>query len=136
LIIYVDASALVSVYFPEPHTAQTPQHLSKATKLFTSYSTYAEASAALAQIRHAKRIRKYAYDLGIERLNSEWSNFERLEVNERVTRLAGLLAREYLLKGYDSIHLATALISRAPYMLTYDHKLALVSEKVGLEVLS
>jgi uncharacterized protein len=136
LTIYVDASALVSVYFPEPHTTQTPNHLTKGTKLFTSYATYAEVSAALAQVRHAKRIRKYAYDLGIERLDNDWSSLERLEVNERITRLAGLLARDYLLKGYDSIHLATALISRANFVLTYDRKLALVSEKVGLEVLS
>jgi predicted nucleic acid-binding protein len=134
--LYLDTSALVSIYFPEPHTIQTPTFLEKATKLLTSYATYAEASAALSQIRHAKRIRKNAYDIAIERLESEWVRFERFEVNERTTRLAGLLAREYLLKGYDSIHLSTALVMCADKIFTYDHKLSQVATSVGLEVVS
>jgi predicted nucleic acid-binding protein len=68
--------------------------------------------------------------------SNEWSSFERLEVNERVTRLAGLLAREYILKGFDATHLATALITRSNTMLTYDKKLSVIAKRVGLEVLS
>jgi predicted nucleic acid-binding protein len=136
LRLYLDTSALVSIYFPEPHTMQTPVIVAKATKLLTSYATYAEASAALAQIRHAKRIRKNAYEIAIERLENEWVSFERFEVNGRTTRLAGLLAREYLLKGYDSIQLSTALVMRADKIFTYDHKLARVATSVGLDTLN
>jgi uncharacterized protein len=134
--LYIDSSGLVARYFVKPHTQRASQLIQSASQIVTVAVTYVEVNAALTQIRHAKRTRKYEYETSLNQFELDWLTFERINVVDNIVYFAGQLARTHLLKGYDTVHLATALTSKVDRILTYDRKLTTVSEKVGLEVLS
>jgi uncharacterized protein len=136
MTLYVDSSALVARYFTEPHTQTASQFISNASNIVTVSITYTEFNAALSQLRHAKRIRKGAYENVLNQMELDWLTFERLDVTDSIVYFAGQLARNHLLKGYDAVQLAAALSTNVDKMLTYDHKLARVAASVGLNVLS
>lgn len=45
-------------------------------------------------------------------LDVDWRTFETLAVTENVARLAGGLAERHSLRGFDAIHLASAILIR------------------------
>ncbi len=133
--LYLDSSALVARYFVEPHTQTAEKLISQATQIVTVSITYTEVNAALTQLRHAKRIRKGAYENVLSQFELDWLTFERSDVTDSIVYFAGQLARDHLLKGYDAVQLAAALSTKIDKILTYDHKLARVATSVGLEIL-
>ena len=71
---------------------------------------------------------------------SEWESLLRLPVNEVTVARGGILACEHGLRGYDAIHLATALLWKETLGLpvtlaTYDRQLWEIGRLVKLEVL-
>jgi uncharacterized protein len=136
LILYLDSSAIVAHYFNEPHTVSVLQALPQADLLCTTQAAYAEVRAAFAQLRHHKRLVGKRYYEAVNQLEADWPDFERRDVTDEVTRSAGIVAELYLLKGYDSIHLASALISKKLYadlqFLSYDVRLNRTASNAGL----
>lgn len=47
----------------------------------------------------------------VEALNLDWVSYEKIVVEENVARLAGDLAERHALRGFDAVHLASALLS-------------------------
>jgi predicted nucleic acid-binding protein len=58
-------------------------------------------------------------------------------VDEQLTRAAGALASEFALRGYDAVHLATALSIAEHHvaLVTWDHDLCSAAAEAGLIVL-
>jgi hypothetical protein len=64
-----------------------------------------------------------------------------IEITDGLIRFAGDIAERYLLRGFDSIHLASAIhlknkIDSAIYFSSYDTRLNQSAEKEGIILLS
>ena len=78
----------------------------------------------------AREVRK-----GVDALQEVWTSFDRLAVSEAIVRHAGDLAERRALRGFDAIHLASAL-AQAPevVMACWDEQLARAARAEGLPV--
>lgn len=102
---------------------------------FSSRITYVESRAALAAAWRSGRIDAGGLRLARQSLESLTEELEVIEVAEELTRRAGDLAEERGLRGYDALHLATALTAgQATTMVTWDLELASASVASGLAV--
>jgi predicted nucleic acid-binding protein len=113
LILYVDTSALVKLYSVEEGREVVERAVEEAELVATSIVAYAEARAALARKHREGVFSAEEHREAVEALDEDWETFEKPEVTEGIVRAAGDLAEEHTLRGFDAIHLASALLIRA-----------------------
>lgn len=70
---------------------------------------YAEARAAFARLARSARSPRRQHERRVQRLDRDWEDYLRVELTPHVVRSAGGLAEIHALRGFDSIHLASAL---------------------------
>lgn len=109
MTLYLDSSALVKLYIEEENSAIVRKAVEEADDTATCVVTYAEARAALARRRRESALKEAGYRTAVEALDEDWRAFTRLEVNDGLARLAGVLAEQKSLRGFDAVHLAAAL---------------------------
>jgi predicted nucleic acid-binding protein len=140
LIIYLDTSALLKRYVREPGSDELKNWLNSAEVAGSSILTRSEMISALSRAEkggylsseQALELRKLFYE--------DWSNIAEIAISELLIRRAEALAWEFKLCGYDSVHLAAALlwqeILQAPITLaTFDRQLWEAGQRAGLQVL-
>ncbi|MBI2555912.1 MAG: type II toxin-antitoxin system VapC family toxin [Planctomycetes bacterium] len=101
---------------------------------------YAEARSAFARKQKedgfsVTMLRKIVGDF-----NKDWESYFVIEITDGLIRFAGDIAEKHLLRGFDSIHLASAInlknkIRSDVYFSSNDAKLNLAAEKEGIIVL-
>ncbi len=97
--------------------------------------TYAEGRAALAAARRARRLTASQYSLALADFDARASELIWVDVDERLARHAGEQAEALGLRGYDSVHLATALeLHDDVAMISWDAELRGAAERAGLAV--
>ena len=139
MIVYFDSSALVKRYIAEPASAQVEALVAGADIAATSLITRAEVAAALAR---AVRMNWLAHDVAVRALKAfqqHWSVLFRLNIREATIERAEELAWEQGLRGYDAVHLASALLwqsglSQPVTLATFDRQLWDAAQLVDLEV--
>jgi uncharacterized protein len=139
MIVYFDSSALVKRYIAEPASAQVEILVAEADIAATSLITRAEVAAALAR---AVRMNWLTHDVAARALKAfqqHWSVLFRLNIREATIERAEGLAWEQGLRGYDAVHLASALLwqsglSQPVTLATFDRQLWDAAQLVGLEV--
>lgn len=110
MIVYLDTSALVKLYVMEEDGRELVRRVvEESERIATSTVAYAEARAGLARIQRegiftAEELRRAVTDL-----DEDWPTYDRLNVSDPVSYLAGGLAERHALRGYDSVHLASAV---------------------------
>jgi uncharacterized protein len=66
----------------------------------------------------------------------DWKTFQYYEIDEDMVRLAGKLAERHILKGYDAMHLASAIALKVVYsdlqFLSYDVRLNRAASNAGV----
>jgi predicted nucleic acid-binding protein len=139
LILYVDTSALVKLYVREPGSAAVRTQARRAGALATSVVAYAEARAAFARLKRSGLTRDARHRQRLHRLDRDWEALMRVELTPDVLRSAGDLAEIYGLRGFDSIHLASALwlSARAPETVefaVFDARLGAAASRAGLRL--
>jgi predicted nucleic acid-binding protein len=110
LILYLDTSALVKLYAEEEGTATVERAVGEAEAVATSVVAYAEARAAFARKLREGVFSRENRDDAVEALDEDWGTFEKSEVTEDLVLEAGDLAEEHALRGFDAVHLASALL--------------------------
>lgn len=110
MIIYLDTSDLVKLYVLEKNSDQILTKVKKSKVVATSIIAYAEARAAFARKFREKGMSESEYRKIIRTLDNDWENYFVLNVSEDTVKLAGDLCEKYGLRGYDALHLASALI--------------------------
>jgi predicted nucleic acid-binding protein len=103
----------------------------------SSVLAYAEGRAALASARCSNRLTKRIYTEAVENFDQAYEDVVAIGVDEQLTRAAGALASEFALRGYDAVHLATAL-SLAEHevaLVSWDRDLCGAAVEAGLTVL-
>jgi predicted nucleic acid-binding protein len=109
LILYLDTSALVKLYVREAGTDDTRAQLDAASMVATSRVAYPEARAALARRQREAAITRAALARAVAALDRDLGHFVVVELSAKVAKRAGDLAERRALRGFDAIHLASAL---------------------------
>ena len=135
MIAYFDTSALVKTVIDEPGSQVAIEAWNGGDARATSMIAYVEARAALAMARRERRLTRATEARA--RLDDRWSAMHRIAVSDDVVHVAGDLADAHALRGFDSVHLATALQVSDPDRLifvTWNRALAHAASRSGLSV--
>lgn len=109
MIIYVDSSSLVKAYTTELETQTIRQLLAPPNFIVSALVAYPEVRAALARASRSGRFPAGEYVMAKRTFEADWQSLQRLDVDDPLVRLAGDLAEQHGLRGFDAIHLASAL---------------------------
>jgi predicted nucleic acid-binding protein len=136
LIAYFDTSALIKLLLAEDGSALADELWARATSRVASRLVYPEGRAALAAAQRAGRIDERAHRRSAQDLSSACAAMRLVGVDWQLAMRAGEIAEEHALRGYDAVHLATALsIEDANVALvTWDRDLAHATLRSGRSV--
>ncbi len=103
----------------------------------SSVLAYPEGRAALAAARRGNRLTSRLYRESTERFEEIYLELIAVGVDERLTRSAGAMAADLELRGYDAVHLATAmdLAVDGVALVSWDRDLSRAALQVGLPVI-
>jgi predicted nucleic acid-binding protein len=138
LITYFDTSALVKTLIAEPGSEAALDIWNASDVRATSMITYAEARAALAAARRDRRLIARSHAKARSQLDERWDELALAAVSDEVVRLAGDMADRQGLRGYDAVHLATAmLVGEGDQVMfaTWDGSLTLAVRRAGLSTI-
>ena len=139
MILYLDTSALVKRYIQEAGTDEVIGLLESAGSVGSASLTKVEMAAAFEKtVRRGWVKRQIALQAWQDFLD-HWSSFTRLNTSSGTIERASSLAWKYSLRGYDAMHLASALLWQETLdtqitMATFNRDLWQVSKKAGLAV--
>ncbi len=141
MIVYLDTSSLVKLYVYEIDSEKIKGIANKAAVISTSKIAYAEARSAFARKQKEGGFPKSALRKIVEDFNKDWESYFLIEITDGLIRFAGDIAEKYLLRGFDSIHLASAVnlrnkINSDIYFSSHDTRLNQAAEKEGMSVIS
>lgn len=107
MILYLDTSSLVKLYFDEPDSGDVLSAVRGARVVATSVVAYAETRATIARRRRERALGAAAYAAAIRQFDADWTALLTIEVTDELARSAGRLADQLGLRGFDAIHLAS-----------------------------
>lgn len=140
LNLYLDTSALLKLYVDEDGSTLVRGRVEQAGRLATSAVTYVQAHSALARRKRLGDLSPARYRAVLGTFEEGWSRYLRLDVGEGVLSAAARLAGRHVLRAYDSIHLASALVFRSGLeaevtLASWDDELDAAAVREGLQVL-
>jgi predicted nucleic acid-binding protein len=109
MFLYLDTSSLVKLYIEEDGSLIVAALVRDSEVTATSIIAYAEARAAFARRFREKAFTPAEHNRIKKSFDKDWSNYLILNVTGDMIRLAGDLSEKHSLRGFDSIHLASAL---------------------------
>ena len=136
--LYLDTSALVKLYVKEAHSAHVRRAVERADVVASSRVAYPEARAALARRRREGAFTERGLRSALAALDRDFGSIVVLELSGRLAREAGELAERRALRGFDAVHLVSAielgrLTGLVPAFLAYDQRLVDAARDEGLE---
>jgi len=134
--VYFETSAFFKLIVDERGSADALELWDAAHRVTGSRVTYPEARAALASAARRGRVTPEELRMVRSRLETRWSQFEIVEIDQEISKAAGDIAEDRALRGFDSIHLATAvaLADDSMIMATWDADLRRASVDAGLRI--
>lgn len=134
MIAYFDTSAFLKLVISEPGSDTVAEAWMGATSVVAGRLLYPEARAALAAAHRARRIPVIQYARLRTRLDDLWADCAVVEVVAVVATAAGDVAEEHRLRGYDAVHLTSALHVAADVLVCADGDLLQAARARGLAV--
>ncbi|NGZ96478.1 MAG: VapC toxin family PIN domain ribonuclease [Nitrospira sp. WS110] len=139
MMLYLDTSALVKLYVDEPLSQELSAAVDEAEAVATSLLAYAEAMAAFARVRREARLSPQGYRHVVDAFEEDWSRYITVEVTDRLVKTAGNLAASRALRGYDALHLASALSLRervpsSVMFVAFDRALTIAAKREALRI--
>ncbi len=133
---YFETSAIIKLVVVEDGSDESGALWDASDLLITSRLAYVEARAALAAARRARRLSQKELEAAKRALEGRFREIDLIEITERVSRTAGDLAEQHGLRGYDAVHLASALALSAGdvVLATWDRDLALAARATGFDI--
>jgi predicted nucleic acid-binding protein len=99
----------VKLYVREADSGRVAAWVRRSTIVATSRVAYAEARAAFARRNREGGLSSPALRRVVQQLDRDLDAFVVVELHSRVAHRAGALAEKHALRGFDAIHLASAL---------------------------
>jgi predicted nucleic acid-binding protein len=132
---YFETSAIVKLVIAEEGSEEAGALWDASDVAITSRLAYAEARAALAAARRPRRLSSDGLSDAKSALEDRFGELDILDVSEAIVRSAGDLAEEHALRGFDALHLASALALGAEVILvTWDRDLAKAGRALGFDL--
>jgi predicted nucleic acid-binding protein len=137
MILYLDTSSLAKLYVEEEESSRVAGLVQMAKVVGTSLIAYAEARAAFARRFRENAFTPPEYKRLISSFDEDWVNYLIMSVTKELVRQAGDLAEKHGLRGFDAIHLSSAVtlrkeLSSRVVFSCLDEKLQLASHVEGL----
>jgi predicted nucleic acid-binding protein len=128
----------VKLYVEEDESSKVDALVRSSEVTATSIVAYAEARAAFARRFREKAFTPVEHDRIKTFFDKDWSSYLILSITGDMIRLAGDLAEKHALRGFDSIHLASALelrreLSTSIIFSCFDDNLQKASEREDLD---
>ena len=139
MILYLETSCLVKLYVREEDSESIAKSVETAKVIATSIVAYAEARAAFARKFREKGLSRAHFESVKKALDADWPRFFVLNLNSLTAKSAGDLAEKHALRGFDALHLASALSLRPASgdavlrFVTADTRLQRAARLEGLE---
>lgn len=138
--LYLDTSALIKRYVREEGTPDVVRWVEEATLSGSSLIARAEMAAAISRLWRMKALNEAAAVRALAAFRSHWPTYARFPLHETTVARADELAWQYGLRGYDAVHLASAVLwqeylSEPVTLATYDRRLGDAARTAGLAVL-
>lgn len=123
-MVVEDGSELAAALWGGPHPA------------VSSILAYPEGRAALAAARRLDRLGSDEHRKALADFEEVYAELTTIGVDQELAVCAGKYAEELGLRGYDSVHLATALELRddETVVVTWDRDLARAADRAGLNI--
>lgn len=139
MILYCDTSALVKRYVEEEGTAKVDALWDEADEVATSIVAFAEGVAALSRRKREGVLSRAGYARTIPVFHEEHLRLFLVQITPHLNTVVRRLVEKYPLRGFDAIHLASALIIRDAdkrdfLFACFDKRLNLAAKKEGLRV--
>lgn len=137
MILYLDTSALVKLYVREAGSVAVRRGIEAAEAAATSAVAYAEARAAFARLSRERPSSRRLHRRRVAQLDRDWEHYVIVELAPAVARRSGELAELHALRGFDAIHLASALWLQSVYspevaFIAFDRRLTAAAAAAGL----
>ena len=109
----------------------------EATQIVTSSVAYAETIASLYRKKREVDLSSKVFNKLVNSFHLDWETFIRVEVNEDLNETIQKIVARYPLRGFDAIHLASAIITHekineAFLFACFDQKLVNGAQMEGL----
>lgn len=135
MILYLDTSALVKLYVEEKHSDLVRVWAERVNVVATNEVAYAEMASALNRAFREGRISQKGFQSVWHIFDEDWECYTVVEAGGEVLSLAKELIFRHGLRGFDGIHLASALILEVEGEVVFgafDQKLLKAAEREGL----
>lgn len=134
MIVYFDTSAIIPLLVDETSSLTASRLWDEADRLVSSRLVYAEGRAALAMAHRMERLTDEGLRTAVRDFESLHDQLDIVEVTPVLVRDAGSLAERFALRGYDAVHLASALLLHDPDLVLAAGDLSLVqaAQELGI----
>jgi len=140
MIAYFDSSSIVKWFFDEPLMEMATEVRDNAEIAVTSHIAFPEMMSAFNRACKEKRCTRSEMDLVRSEFLSIWPDFQKVKLNDMLAHRAGELIFRHNLKGFDSLHLASALLLKEEsrqleiFFSSFDNNLNKAAHKEGFRI--
>jgi predicted nucleic acid-binding protein len=140
-MIYLDTSALIKRFVNEEGSPLVRSLVQGKEAVATAKIAYAEVYAGLTRKLREDNLPKAQYALACRQFESDWPAYLRVELEDDILLLARDLIQRRPLRGFDAVHLASALrlklaLGEAITFAAADERLLKAAEAESLEPLN
>ena len=140
-MIYWDTSALVKLFVQEVGTDIVKGLIRKDPNVVISKIAFPEAHSAYARRKREQILSERDYRKTVHRWNRFWKSCLIIELSDEILSVTETLIKNYPLRGFDAIHLASAIFFRDSIdsslkFACSDKRLLEVAEKERFSVIS
>jgi uncharacterized protein len=138
MILYLDTSALVKLYFQEPFSDDILMRWRSAEQIVTSSVAYAETLACIHRKNREENLEDALVEGLVASFQRDWISLIRVEVTDELNHHIQRAVGRYPLRGFDLVHLASAMVIRERLpedfvFACFDEKLACAARSEGLQ---
>lgn len=109
---YLDTSALIKRFVNENGSSLAQALVQQSVPIATATIAYAEIFSGLTRKLREKHLSKTLYGVACRQFDRDWAAYIRVELNDGVLVLARDLIQRHPLRGFDAVHLASAVTLR------------------------
>lgn len=108
-MIYLDTSALIKRFVNEKGSPLVQSLVTEKGPAATAKVAYAEIFAGFARKLREGHLSKTLHALACRQFDRDWQSYLRVELQDDILFLARDLVQRHPLRGFDAVHLASAL---------------------------
>jgi predicted nucleic acid-binding protein len=139
MIAYLESSALAKQFLREEKSSEVSLLIENVEAVATSIISRVEVSAALSKAARMQWTTIENAKAALRSFRRQWADMPTVEINEAVVSRADDFAWEFGLRGYDAVHLASAVafqdsLGQAVMFASFDKDLRKAAKEMGLDI--